>query len=283
MSSSPHAPGPAADPRYYKRFTRAQSALHGTLMITFLGLAATGLTLRFSSAWFATTFARAVGGFRAILFFHKLCGVVLTVAFATHVGDVLYRALVRKQWGLLWGPNSLVPNLKDLQDFWAHVKWFLFLGGKPRFDRYAYWEKVDYWSVFWGMGIIGLSGYAMWFAPLFTRLIPGSWMNVALLVHGEEALLAVSFIFVVHFFNEHLRPHNFPMDITIFTGLQTEEDFKHRHAVEYERLEAAGALEELRSDAPSAWASRWSRVGGTVAIVIGIVLLVLTIDALLKF
>lgn len=280
--SGPAASDPRAGVRYYTRFTPGQRALHGILVITFLGLAATGLTMRFSTTSFADEFARAVGGLPAILFFHKLCAVVLTAAFLAHAGDVVYRAVAQKQWGLLWGPYSLVPNLKDFQDFFAHMKWFLFLGPKPQFDRYAYWEKVDYWAVFWGMGIIGLTGYAMWFAPLFARVIPGSWLNIALLVHGEEALLAVSFIFVIHFFNEHLRPHNFPMDVTIFTGCQSEEEFRERHPEEYQRLESSGALEAFRAEAPPAWVSRVSRLGGAAAILIGIVLLVLTVEAFLK-
>jgi cytochrome b subunit of formate dehydrogenase len=271
-----------ADERYYTRFTPTQRALHTLLLVTFLGLAATGLTLRFSAASYSAAFARAVGGFAPILFFHKVCAVALTLGFIYHVGDILFRAVVKKQWGLLWGPDSLVPNLKDFQDFFGHMRWFLFLGPKPKFDRYAYWSKVDYWAVFWGMGIIGLSGYAMWFAPAFARVIPGSWMNIALLIHGEEALLAVSFIFVIHFFNEHVRPHNFPMDITVFTGRQTEEEFKTRHPEEYQRLENSGELTTLRSEAPPAWENRLSWVGGALAIFIGIVLLVLTVQAFLK-
>jgi cytochrome b subunit of formate dehydrogenase len=268
--------------RYYTRFTPSQRALHGVLVVTFLGLAATGLTLRFSSTAWSAGFANVVGGFPAILFFHKLCAVTLTIAFLAHAGGIAYRAAFKKEWGLLWGPNSLVPNLKDFQDFFAHVRWFLFLGPKPKFDRYSYWEKFDYWAVFWGMAIIGISGYAMWFAPLAARLIPGSWLNIALLVHGEEAVLAVSFIFVIHFFNEHLRPHNFPMDITIFTGCHTEEEFRERHPEEYARAVKSGQLEKLRTEAPPVWLSNLSRIFGGAAILTGIVLLVLTVEAFLR-
>ncbi len=280
--SSPVATTPGVDALYYTRFTPSQRALHGVLIVTFLGLAATGLTLRFSAASYSLAFARAVGGFPAILFFHKLCALGLTIAFGLHVADILYRAVAKKQWGLLWGPTSLVPNLKDIQDFFGQMRWFLFLGPKPKFDRFTYWEKIDYWGVFWGMGIIGISGYVMWFAPFFARLLPGSFLNVALLIHGEEALLAVSWIFVIHFFNEHLRPHNFPMDITIFTGSQTEEEFRERHPEEYQRLEASGKLKALRSEPPPAWVNKMARLGGTAAIVIGLVLMALTIDAFLK-
>ncbi len=278
--STPAAPHAA--PRYYRRFTPRQRLSHAVLVMTFLGLAATGLPLRFSSAASSIAFAKAVGGFSAILFFHKVCAVLLTVDFLVHVGDIGYRVLVGKEWSLLWGPNSMVPRLKDLQDFFGQMRWFVFLGPKPRFDRYTYWEKIDYWAVFWGMAIIGLSGYTMWFAPVFARLIPGSWLNIALLIHGEEALLAVGYIFVIHFFNEHLRPHNFPMDITVFTGAQTEREFQERHPEEYARAAKSGELSRLSTAAPTGMTSRVSRIFGGTAILVGLLLIVLTVAAVLK-
>lgn len=272
----------STETRYYTRFTPGQRALHAVLVVTFLGLAATGLPLRFSSAAWSVAFAHAIGGFSTILFFHKLCAVVLTIDFLIHAFDVGFRAFIKRDWSLLWGPNSMVPNLKDLKDLLGMMRWFLFLGPKPKFDRYTYWEKLDYWGVFWGMAIIGISGYAMWFSGLFARLIPGSWLNVAILIHGEEALLATGYIFVVHFFNEHLRPHNFPMDLTIFTGSQTEEEFRGEHPEEYARMAGEGKLASLRTEAPPAWAIRTSRWLGGAAVIIGIVLIVLTAEAFLK-
>jgi len=252
--------------RHYTRFTPGQRLSHAVLLFTFLGLAATGLPLRFSAAAWSVNLARIVGGFAAVLFFHKLCAVALSIVFMAHVADIGYRTLVKKQWWLLWGPNSMVPRLKDLQDFFGQMRWLLFLGPKPSFDRFTYWEKLDYWGVFWGMAIIGISGYAMWFAPLFARLVPGSWLNIALLIHGEEALLAVGWIFVIHFFNEHLRPHNFPMDISVFTGSQTEEELRERHPEEYARLVAQGQLNQLVTEAPPRWASRLSWTLGGAAV-----------------
>ena len=268
--------------RYYTRFTPGQRMLHAVLVITFLGLAATGLPLRFSSAAWSVALANAVGGFSAILFFHKFCAVILTIDFLIHVGDVAYRIGVKKNLSLLWGTNSMVPNLKDLKDLIAQMRWFLFLGPKPTFDRFTYWEKLDYWGVFWGMAIIGISGYAMWFSRAFARIVPGSWLNIAILIHGEEALLAVGYIFVVHFFNEHLRPNNFPMDITIFTGSQSEEEFRERHPEEYARAAGLGQLPGRRTEPPPAWAVRTSRWLGGAAVVIGLVLIVLTAEAFLR-
>ena len=48
--------------------------------------------------------------------------------------------------------------------------------------------------------------------------IPGWFLNVATIIHSDEALLADGFIFTVHFFNTHLRPEKFPMDIVDLHG-----------------------------------------------------------------
>jgi cytochrome b subunit of formate dehydrogenase len=267
----------SAQPRYYSRFTLSQRYLHATIFTTFLGLALTGMTLRFSHSAWAHRFALAVGGFSAILFWHKFCAVILTLAFLIHLGDIGYRGIFKGQHGIFWGPNSMVPRWKDFQDLYGHFRWFFWLGPRPKFDRFAYWEKFDYWAVFWGMGIIGISGYAMWFAPLAAKFVPGSWLNIALLIHGEEALLAVWFIFAIHFFNTHLRPGSFPMDLVIFTGCMTEEELKEKHPAEYERLVETGKLQAYLAPAPQRWLKNFGWLVGAVVVLSGFVLLVLTL------
>jgi cytochrome b subunit of formate dehydrogenase len=271
-----------ASPRFYSRFSLGQRWLHGVIMGTFIGLALTGMVLRFSDAGWAEACANAVGGFSAILFFHKVCAVLLTLAFLAHLGDVAYRGIVKHEKGIFWGPESMIPGLKDFQDLFEHIRWFLWLGPRPKFDRFVYWEKFDYWAVFWGMAIIGISGYAMWFAPLFAKFLPGSWLNVALLIHGEEALLAVWFIFTIHFFNTHLRPGSFPMDLVIFTGRETEKELKEKHPIEYERLLSSGQLPAIQAAAPQLWLKNFGRIVGIVVIASGFVLLWLTIAAFVK-
>ena len=265
--------------RYFLRFRPDQIYLHAILVGTFLGLAMTGLPLRFSNTIWAARFAQAVGGFGAILFFHKFCAVVLTAAFLVHVAHILNRGLVRRETGIFWGPTSMVPQWKDLVDLFGHLRWFIGLGPRPQFERYAYWEKFDYWAVFWGMVIIGLSGYVMWFAPFFARFLPGWALNAALVIHGEEALLAVLFIFAIHFFNAHLRPGSFPMDLVIMTGRESETEFQKKRSLEYQRLASQGNLEARIVSKPPPPLVKFSRVAGSIAILIGLVLLVLTLIA----
>jgi cytochrome b subunit of formate dehydrogenase len=273
------APAAPEKERWFQRFTLAQRYLHAVLFTTFLVLAATGLMMRFSGSIWAIRFAKLVDGFGTILFFHKFCALVLTLAFLIHVREIVARGVFKGERSIFWGPTSMVANWKDVKDLIGHMRWFLGLGPKPKFERYAYWEKFDYWAVFWGMVVIGFSGYAMWFAPFFARFLPGWALNAALVIHSEEGLLAILFIFSIHFVNTHLRPDSFPMDMVIFTGRESEEEFKHRRPDEYARMVAEGKSATRITDAPPKWLINFSRVVGFTAIVIGLTLLVLTLSA----
>jgi hypothetical protein len=129
------------------------------------------------------------------------------------------------------------------------------------------------------MLVIGFSGYAMWFAPLFARFLPGWALNAALIIHSEEGLLAILFIFAIHFVNTHLRPDSFPMDMVIFTGVESEEEFKHKRPLEYQRMVVEGKLERKLGEKPQKWYINFSRIVGFTAIAIGVILLVLTLTA----
>jgi len=265
--------------RYLLRFSRADRLLHGFLMLSFLGLAVTGLPLLFSDAPWAARLARALGGFGFTHRLHRVFATVLIAVFVTHLSRLVVRVAVRRDYGIFWGPSSMVPQPRDLVDMYRHFLWFMGLGKRPVFDRFTYWEKFDYWAVFWGMAIIGGSGLMLWFPEVFARLLPGWVFNIALLVHGEEALLAVGFIFTIHFFNSHLRPEKFPMDMVIFTGRVSEHDLRAERPAEYARL--ASAPEPFRDagrPSPRLW--RAGRIVGSVAVGVGLTLVSLILYAL---
>ena len=98
--------------------------------------------------------------------------------------------------------------------------------------------------MFWGVAVIGVTGLLLWFPTVFTRVMPGWMVNVATTIHSDEALLAVGFIFSVHFFNTHFRPEKFPIDTVIFTGGMPLEEFKHDRPREYQQLVESGELEQ---------------------------------------
>ena len=122
--------------------------------------------------------------------------------------------------------------------------------------------------------MIGLSGLLLWFPTFFSRFLPGDWLNVAHIVHGEEALLATAFIFAFHFFHNHLRPENFPMDTVIFTGKMTLARFKEERELEYERLVEQGELDSIITDPPSRRARIASKTFGFIAYISGLIMVV---------
>jgi cytochrome b subunit of formate dehydrogenase len=162
------------------------------------------------------------------------------------------------------------------------VKYFLYLGPRPKFDRFTYWEKFDYLAVFWGVAIIGVSGLVLWFPTVFTTVLPGWAINAAYVIHSDEALLATGFIFLFHFFHTHLRPEAFPMDTVIFTGRMPLETFKHERPLEYERLVAEGRLEQFMAPAPTALEFRIAHVFGYLALAAGVALAIFIFWALLS-
>jgi len=266
----------------YLRFDRYHRVLHGLLMLSFLGLALTGLPLLFNEAPWAAVLARVFGGFHTAGILHRTFAALLITVFSAHVFRLLYRLFVNKELFILWGPASMTPQPRDLVEMLRHMRWFLGLGPRPRFDHFTYWEKFDYWAVFWGMGIIGFSGLVLWFPLFFSRFVPGWFFNIAMLVHGEEALLAVGFIFTIHFFNSHLRPEKFPMDTVIFTGRVTDEELREERPDEFERLTAERALGSLRVDPAKPWVLPLGRTIGTVAVAVGLTLVVLIVYAFLS-
>ena len=163
----------------------------------------------------------------------------------------------------------MVPNRRDLTEFIATLKWFIGLGQRPAYGRWTYWEKFDYFAVFWGIAVIGSTGLSLWFPVFFTRFIPGSFLNVATIIHSDEALLATGFIFTVHFFNTHLRPEKFPMDITVFTGRMPLEELMRDKPREYEALVARGKLEERMEGAYPPIVTRTIRAFAWVALGLG--------------
>jgi cytochrome b subunit of formate dehydrogenase len=271
---------PTASVRWIRRFDSFNRGLHFAMMTSFMGLAATGLPLYFSDVPWAAWLSHAVGGFEAAGRLHRLFAIVMLTTFVAHVARLLYKIVVLRE-NILWGPSSMVPQPRDLADFVAHVKWFVGRGPRPRFDHFTYWEKFDYWAVFWGMAIIGGSGLVLWFPALFLRALPGRVMNVALLVHGEEALLATGFIFLVHFFNGHFRPDKFPIDTVIFTGAVTERELEEDRPAEYARLIADGRLDAVSVPPPTAAMMRYGRIVGGTALTIGVVLLLLILRAMI--
>jgi cytochrome b subunit of formate dehydrogenase len=276
VETRPIAPGP-----HVRRFSPSDVWLHVSVVVSFLLLAATGLPLKFHDSGWAQMIAGPLGGIVTMRLLHRLAAIVTFGYAVFHVGSLLHARLVRNEGARLWGWRSLVPQPRDLVDLFRNLRYFFYLGPRPKIDRWAYWEKFDYFAVFWGIPIIGGSGLVLWFPEAFSRLLPGWALNAAALIHSDEALLAVGFIFVFHFFHAHLRPESFPFDPVIFTGRMPLDRFREERPVEYERLLRSGELESRIEPAPSERLLWRARIFGYTAVAIGLTLAVGVFWALL--
>ena len=282
------------DRESYVRFRPFERFLHVLVMSSFLLLVATGMPLKFYDTAWAQHLVDLVGGLEAAAQLHRFGAMVTFTYFALHIGSMVRagwkrradfrgakgRFSPKKLLGVVFGPDLPYPHVQDLKDWWAHQKWFFGRGPQPQFDKWTYWEKFDYMAVFWGVAVIGMSGLVMWFPEFFTRFLPGWIINVALIVHSDEALLAAGFIFTFHFFNVHFRPEKFPLDSVIFSGRISKTEMLHERKRWYDRLVATGRLDSIRTrDEWSQWAKVIQPLGYT-AFLIGLVLLGLIIYAM---
>jgi cytochrome b subunit of formate dehydrogenase len=264
-----------------QRFSARARQLHILVIISFLGLALTGMTLKFSYLPWAAALSRWLGGFAAAGVIHRICALITFTYAGIHIVDVV-REKIRshKTWAqFLLDRESLVPNVNDLRELGQTIRWFIGMGPRPAYGRWTYWEKFDYFAVFWGVAIIGSTGLVLWFPELFTLFLPGWAINVATIIHSDEALLAVGFIFTVHFFNTHFRPDRFPMDTVIFTGSVPLEEFKVDRPREYAQLEASGELEQRLVEPMPPYVVRGFRIFGAAALTLGLILIFLILWA----
>jgi cytochrome b subunit of formate dehydrogenase/uncharacterized protein with PIN domain len=266
---------------YVRRFRPFDRNLHLMVITSFLGLATTGMMLKFSYTRWAQVLSHLLGGFEGAGLIHRFCALLTFTYFGLHLWDLFrqHRASGKTWRQFILGPGSMVFNRTDAREFIASLKWFVGKGPRPQYGRWTYWEKFDYFAVFWGVAIIGSTGLFLWFPEFFTRLLPGSLINVATIIHSDEALLAVGFIFTVHFFNTHFRPERFPIDTVVFTGGEPLEKFKLDRPREYQQLVEQGELEKhLIPAPPPVVVTFWRRFGFT-ALTIGLVMILLILYA----
>ncbi len=268
----------------YQRFGPWWRLAHLVFALSVMTLVLTGMAVFFADTAWAKAVIRALGGAQTAAIIHRAAAATMLGIFFVHLVYVVGVRIIANWKTFRWfGPNSLIPTWQDLKDIIAMFQWFFGRRTRPQFDRWTYWEKFDYWAVFWGMAIIGGSGFMLAFPALTASVLPGWVFNVAALVHGDEAVLAAVFLFTVHFFNNHFRPDKFPLDTVMFTGAVPLEEFRREHALEYRRLVESGELQKYLVDAPSRPFTLGSKVLGFTLIAIGLTLLVLVVHGLLSW
>lgn len=265
---------------YVRRFNNPQIWVHMLVATTFTVLAITGFTIYFHDAHWAQVTAKTLGGIGWMRYLHRACAVITFGYAFYHIGHLAYLYFVKRERKFLYGAGTMFPVFRDITDFFRNMRWFLFLGPLPKFDRWTYWEKLEYLVEFWGIPVIGISGLALWFPKLFTAFLPGWVLNAAQVVHTYEAFLAAGYVFLFHFFVAHLRPETFPVDSVIFTGRMPLERFKHERPLEYNRLVSSGELEKFLVSPPTPSQTKIAKIFGLIVMSGGALLMLAILKTL---
>jgi len=237
----------------YRRFNVFHRWMHFLVFVSFTVLVFTGMPLKYKDTEWARWSMDLFGGVTAAGVYHRIAALVTVFYWSAEM--VLMIAMVLRSRGkAIKAPSSLMFNKKDLHDIVGMFAWFFGWGPKPQFDRYTYWEKFDYLSLVAGTVIIGVTGFMMWFPIKTTQILPGEFLNVALVIHSNEALLAMGVIFIfVHFFSAHLKPESFPLDKVIFSGSLPVERYKEERPLEYARRVRDGTLDQVLVEKRITW------------------------------
>jgi cytochrome b subunit of formate dehydrogenase len=230
---------------YVVRFSLQQRLEHFVTMAVFALLCLTGLPQKFYTAGWAAALVDLFGGIDRTRWVHRACGLILALSTVVHFANAS-RAMLSKKVGF-----TMVPDRKDFEDAILQLKFYLGMSQQhPKYDRYDYKQKFEYWGLVFGNVIMVATGFVLFFPVQFANLIPGQIIPAAKVAHSNEGLMAFFVITIWHIFNAHLNPDVFPFDASMFTGKISRERMLHEHPLELARMEGQPAEEHGASHAP---------------------------------
>lgn len=204
---------------------------HSAMIVLFVGLLVTGLPQKWPQADLSQTIVDALGGIFAVRWVHRAAGLLFCVLLVVHLVVAV---------GGVWTRKSKLTMLLTRQDFRDTVENVRYYLGRredaPKFGRYDYRQKYEYWGLIFGSMIMAVTGLVLFLPILVSRILPADVIPAAKVAHSNEAMLAMLIILVWHLYGAHLNPDVFPFDTSIFTGKISRKRLKHEHALEYEEI-----------------------------------------------
>ena len=234
MRKSGHGHDAAKEALFVQRFDIHQRAQHWLMLVGVILLGITGWPLRGAGSAEAIESSRKIlalfGGPHGAALLHRIAAVMIIISGGYHI---LYLLLHGARRTLAF---SMLPGPRDVGEIRDNIRYMLGMGERPAYGKYSYLEKFDYWAVFWGMIMMVGTGFVLWFPVFFAKYAPHWVLTSAQIIHGEEATLALLFLFVVHFYNAHLKPSIFPMNWVWLTGKMSHAMLEEEHRGQYEEL-----------------------------------------------
>lgn len=205
------------------RMNRNQRIQHFILLSSFTILALSGFALKYPDTWLAWIFCTE----SIRRWIHRGAGVAM---IALGIYHLFYAAFSSSGRRLVW---DLFPSLRDAKDFVANLRYFAGSNAKkPRFGRFGYAEKIEYWAVVWGIILMSATGLMIWLQIDVTRYLPRWIVEVALTIHYYEAILACLAIVVWHLYHVIFSPDVYPMNWAWWDGNVAEHWQKEEHPLD---------------------------------------------------
>ena len=217
------------------RMSTNQRWQHLILLSSFIILVITGFALKFPNSWIAELLGNGNGErLRSII--HRVAGVILIGAGVYHI---FYLVITKEGRRLIC---DFAPRPKDAFDAWGTMRYYLGLGGeKPKFGRFNYAEKAEYWALVWGTALMAVTGVMLWANVSTGNLLARWWVDVATAIHFYEAILATLAIVVWHFYQVFLDPDVYPMNWAWWDGKMPVEHYRHEHGLDTDAIAEADA------------------------------------------
>jgi len=215
------------DGMFFIRLNYSERVQHLILVISFVVLAITGFMLKLPEDMVAV-----LGDAREMVFFwrgilHRVAGTVMILSSFYHLYYIIFRPAGRR-----WIADMMLrpKDVKEMIDTFRY-----FFGTRehhPEYDRFCYKHKFEYFALFFGNTVMGITGLFLWSASKWSKFI----LDISTLVHAMEAILASLAIIVWHLYEVHLRPHKFPVDNMWLTGVIDEEEMKEEYPMHYQKI-----------------------------------------------
>jgi formate dehydrogenase gamma subunit len=214
--------------RQIVRLSFNQRVQHWLLLSSFIVLVLSGFALQYPDSWFAWVLGISEYLRRII---HRLAAVIMITVGVYHL---CYLALSKE--GQLW-TKDMLPKWQDVKDVMANFGYHLGITKeRPKFGRFGYAEKAEYWAVVWGTIVMGLTGLMIWFKLGVFGFLPRWSIDIALAVHFYEAVLATLAIIVWHFYHVMFDPDVYPVNFAFLDGRVSEEFYQKEHELAYEQM-----------------------------------------------
>ena len=220
------------------RMNRNFRIAHWGVILSFPTLVFTGFALKYPEAWWARPLLLGESHFAFRGLVHRSAAIVLIASVIYHL---IHLSINRRDRLFL---KAMLPQVKDATDLVQVFSHNLGLTKvEPRFAKFNYAEKVEYWAFLWGTVVMTVSGFLLWFNNSTLRYFPKWVSDAATAIHYYEALLATFSILLWHFYMVIFDPLVYPMDTAWLDGKVPADHYRHSRPEYLRALERAHLVE----------------------------------------